>query len=45
MTRVDDILKEVDYMKSIIKDRHIRYLQPDMDCNVNIVVDCFAKNE
>ena len=43
MSRINDVLKEVDYIKSIMKESHMRYIQPDMDCNVNSVIDCFVK--
>ena len=43
MSRIDDILKEVGYIKSIINNSHIRYIQPDMHCNVHIRIDCVAK--
>ena len=43
MSRIDDILKEVGYIKSIINKSQIRYIQPDMHCNVHIRIDCGAK--
>ena len=43
MSRIDDILKEVGYIKSIINNSHIRYIQPDMYCDVHIRIDCVAK--
>ena len=43
MSRINNILKEVGYIKSIINNSHIRYIQPDMHCNVHIRIDCVAK--
>ena len=43
MSRIDDILKEVGFIKSIINNSYIRYIQPDMHCDVHIRIDCEAK--
>ena len=43
MSRIDDIPKEVGYIKSKINNSHIRHIQPDMHCDVHIRIDCEAK--
>ena len=40
---IDNLRNEVDYIKTIVNESHIRYMQPDMHCKVHILIDCLAK--